>query len=570
MPDEFDVNGLIDNPEINSDPAELIMDTPLSASAASFTLEWPTSVVRIQSGSEVSLYGYVQDGQAGEELQVQIRHLESGQYWRPDGTFGDVMNHQANVVDSSGHWRLMHTPQAAGEYEMVVVYTDAEGSTGVRSTTFNVLGDTYVNPFAVSEGFEINGSTESVIDQSSILLDLDPSTIDPQGFVSEGIEQSAPQSLAGLDSGETLMIVGQTFQQEYQDFITGVGLTPAGSSHYATFYLGQVEQGDDSPNLQFLDYVSDNNLGDYALVALSFKDNTRAGGYGQMIDDNRPDFNPNAVHDALVDVVSGQWDSQIDQFAQSMADRPDTQFLLRVGYEVSLLLFGYQGDDYVVNWINQQASSGVNVFDDPGKIEYLNTDAYVNAYNYVVQRIRETASNVEFGYHPVRGYNDTQFLYPGADNVDWVGFSVFNNDVGMEVNGVFNAVGSMIDPNLARSIQFAQSKGHDIVIAEAAAQFPATSDSSQFIEYLSRLDGLIESYDVRALAYINSDWPSKGWGPEWGDSRVEVNDDVREYFLSTFGEESRYLYSGGSDVEKDGQPLSMSLGFDFQPMTGFE
>ena len=75
---------------------------------------------------------------------------------------------------------------------------------------------------------------------------------------------------------------------------------------------------------------------------------------------------------------------------------------------------------------------------------------------------------------------------------------------------------------------------------------------------------------MRALAYINSDWPSKGWGPEWGDSRVEVNDDVREYFLSTFGEESRYLYSGGSDIEQDGQPLSMSLGFDFQPMTGFE
>ncbi|WP_137024881.1 hypothetical protein, partial [Synechococcus sp. UW179A] len=148
--DEFDDANLMDNTEFNKDSAELIEDSLLSASAASFTLEWPTSVVRIQSGSEVSLYGYVQDGRAGEELQVQIRHLDSGQYWRPDGTFGDVMNHQATVVDSSGHWRLMHTPQAAGEYEMVVVYTDAERKTGARSTTFNVLGDTYVNPFAVS------------------------------------------------------------------------------------------------------------------------------------------------------------------------------------------------------------------------------------------------------------------------------------------------------------------------------------------------------------------------------------------------------------------------------------
>ncbi|WP_170953665.1 hypothetical protein, partial [Synechococcus sp. UW179A] len=445
--------------------------------------------------------------------------------------------------------------------------------------TFNVLGDTYVNPFAVSADPEINGSIDSVLEQSHDSLDLDPSSIEPQDFSSEvideqvpseGIEKSVPKSLAGLDSGETLLLIGQTFQQEYQDFITGVGLTPAGSSHYATFYLGQVEQGDDSPNLQFLDYVSDNNLGDYALVALSFKDNTMAGGYGQMIDDKQPDFNPNAVYDALVDVVSGDWDAQIDQFAQSMADRPETQFLLRVGYEVSLLLFGYQGDGYVVDWINQQASSGVNVFDDPSQIEDLNTDAYINAYNYVAQRIGERASNVEFGYHPVRGFNDTQFLYPGVDNVDWVGFSVFNNDVGMEVNGVFNSVESTIDSNLDQSIQFAQSKGHDIVIAEAAAQFPATSDPRQFIEYLSRLDGLIESYDVRALAYINSDWPSKGWGPEWGDSRVEVDDDVREYFLSTFGEDSRYLYSSNSGAEQDDQHLSMSLGFDVQPLSGLE
>ena len=58
----------------------------------------------------------------------------------------------------------------------------------------------------------------------------------------------APPALEDLEDGQTLMLVGQTFQDEYTDFIAGTGLTPSGSSHYATFYLGQIEQGDDSPN----------------------------------------------------------------------------------------------------------------------------------------------------------------------------------------------------------------------------------------------------------------------------------------------------------------------------------
>ncbi|MEL6536663.1 MAG: hypothetical protein AAFQ98_14690, partial [Bacteroidota bacterium] len=53
-------------------------------------------------------------------------------------------------------------------------------------------------------------------------------------------------------SGNTLLLVGQTFQTEYDGYKSGTGLTPAGSSHYATFYLGQIEQGDDDPNAAFL------------------------------------------------------------------------------------------------------------------------------------------------------------------------------------------------------------------------------------------------------------------------------------------------------------------------------
>ena len=352
--------------------------------------------------------------------------------------------------------------------------------------------------------------------------------------------------LGALADGRTLMLVGQTFEQEYTDFIEGTGLTPAGSSHYSTFYWGVIEQGDDGPNAEFLDYIRENDLGDYAMVALSLKDNTPAGGYGQMINPNAADYNSNAVWEALDDIRNGTWDAQIDSFAQIIASRPDTQFLLRIGYEVGIPLFAYNGDQYINDWLNEKAGAGINVFDNPDAYPELDRTAFVDAYNRIADRIESQAGNVEFGYHPVRGLNDTRWLYPGQENVDWIGFSVFNHDVGMEAYGVTNAPGQRIDPNLALSMDFAQAQGHQIVIAESTAQNPAASDPNLFIEYLDRLDDVVEQYDVSALAYINSDWNAHGWGPEWGDSRVEVKPAVENFFLDTFGADTRYVYSDTS------------------------
>ncbi|MCH9667086.1 MAG: cadherin-like domain-containing protein [Actinomycetia bacterium] len=353
---------------------------------------------------------------------------------------------------------------------------------------------------------------------------------------------AAPAPLGALAGGTTLMLVGQTFQQEYTDFIEGTGLTPAGSSHYSTFYWGTIEQGDDGPNAEFLDYIRDNDLGDYAMVALSLKDNTPAGGYGQMVNPNAADYNSNAVWEALNDIRNGMWDNQIDSFADIIASRPDTQFLLRVGYEVGLPLFAYTGEQYINDWLTEKANSGINVFDNPDAYPELDRYAFIDAYNHIVDRIESQADNVEFGFHPVRGLNDTQWLYPGPENVDWVGFSVFNHDVGMEAYGIVNAPGQRIDPNLALAMDFARAQGHQIVIAESTAQNPAAGDPNLFIEYLDRLDEVVEQYDVAALAYINSDWPAHGWGPEWGDSRVEVNPAVETFFLDTFGAGTRYVY----------------------------
>ena len=350
-------------------------------------------------------------------------------------------------------------------------------------------------------------------------------------------------------AGNTVLLIGQTFQNEYQGYKSGTGLTPAGGSHYGTLYLGTIEQGDDNPNSAFLDWIRNQQSNPYALVALSIKDNTRAGGYGQMINPAWGEFNSNAIWEACRDIKNGKWNNKIDEFADIFASRPDVKFYLRIGYEVSLFLFAYKGEQYCNDWLDEQANAGINVFDNPDAVSEMDRQAYISAYNHIARRIRQKASNVAFVYHPVRGYNDTKWLYPGNQNVDYVGFSIFNNDVCLEVNGTFNCQGKRIDPELQKSMNFAKSNGKPIIIAESAVQAPASNSASGFNDYLNRLHDVVVSNDVRVLAYINSDWPSHGWDANWGDSRVEVNSSVRNHWKQKFGSGTRYLHSGSSVQE---------------------
>ena len=349
--------------------------------------------------------------------------------------------------------------------------------------------------------------------------------------------------------GKTISLIGQTFQQEYLDYANGTGLTPAGSSHYATFFLGAIEQGDDDPNSRFLDFVIDNNLGEYALVALSLKDNTAAGGYGQMVDDQGPNFNANAIWEALRDVTSGRWDSQIDAFANILSSRPNTKFYLRIGYETSIMLFANQSERYVIDVVNGYANQGINAFENADTIPEWDLDAYPDAYNYIADRIRRVGgvSNVDFVYHPVRGFWDAFWLYPGGSFVDWVALSVFNNDVCLPVGSTTNCSGQSVDPNLQQVLDWARGTlGKPLMIAEATAQVPAANTSGGFNDYLNRLHNLVVANDVRVLAYINSDWPAHGWPPDiWGDSRVEARgSSVLNTYLNLFGS-SRYIHFGG-------------------------
>ncbi len=303
--------------------------------------------------------------------------------------------------------------------------------------------------------------------------------------------------------GKTLSLIGQTWKQEFVDYVNGTGITPAGSSHYAEIWSGEVNQGNDAFGNSYLTYINDTYPGAYALIAISIKDNPGAGGYGDV---------PSAIS-AIAN--TNQWDDEIEKLARTFKQHSNLKFMVRLGYEVSLYMFG-------------------------------GADDFIKAYRKMHRIINGIADNVDFVYHPVRGYNDATGMYPGDEYVDWFALSVFNHDICMDSPSGSNCTGAA-DANLTSVFEWAQAKGKPLMIAEAAAQKYATESDAGFITYLDKVDDLIKKYDIGVYTYINSDWTAHGWTGDWGDSRVEVRPAVKQHWVSMMNE-ARYIQYGGGTV----------------------
>ena len=119
----------------------------MSSSSQDALLIWPGPDVSLRSGVEVGLHGVLEEAEIKTELHLRIRHQQSGRWWRADGSFGGSSNHTGTVVDHLGHWRLMHTPMAPGDYELVVEAMNKEGDRLTKTSSFNVIGETLLNPW---------------------------------------------------------------------------------------------------------------------------------------------------------------------------------------------------------------------------------------------------------------------------------------------------------------------------------------------------------------------------------------------------------------------------------------
>jgi|GEM_PF-707323 len=381
----------------------------------------------------------------------------------------------------------------------------------------------------ISSDFWLHGS-DSLFALLSGEITLPETPVDPEEPTDPG---TPPVVVEGFDipDGKTLLMIGQTFTDEYMDYVEAMDKAPAGSSHYAELYSGTINQGDDASDEAFLDYIETYYPDAYAQLAISIKDNPGAGGYS----------GPDGVYQACLDIASGVWDAQIDAIAASMKSRPSIRFFVRICYEVSLNMFANKTTTEFIEILNKYTSMGINPLERADEIEEFDLMAYRNAYNYIAHRIRvvNQVENARFVFHPVRGINDAIHLYPGDDYVDYYAISLFNHDVCWPTwegaNPPFeNCPASQeMDDNVRQSLNWARDViKKPIIIAEAAAQshLTAQADAAHINGYLDKLFNIIHTYDVKALVYINSNWSAHYWSDQWGDSRVQKESAVLSHW----------------------------------------
>lgn len=54
---------------------------------------------------------------------------------------------------------------------------------------------------------------------------------------------------------------------------------------------------------------------------------------------------------------------------------------------------------------------------------------------------------------------------------------------------------------------------------------------------------MVEQYDFAAWTYINLLWTNHGWSPSvWGDSRVQSNPEVLQWFEQNVVNDPRYIF----------------------------
>ncbi len=339
--------------------------------------------------------------------------------------------------------------------------------------------------------------------------------------------------------GKTIIIIGQTYKSEYQSYVTGIGKAPGGSSHYGELYHHTLNLGDDTQDAAYLKWISATYPKAYAVIAISIKDNPAKGGYS----------GENAVWQACRDILTGKWDTNLTGLANGFKAQPNIRFFVRIGYEVSIPMFANKTNQNIIAIFDKYNALGINALERADEIEEFDLDTYRNAFKYVADLFkRNGVTNCAYVFHPVRGFYDAKWLYPGDDVTDWVGISVFNGDIcckTLEANGQLleNCPASQkVDTNLEKLLDWAKdSLQKPIMIAESAVQQPNSNTTAGVKDYLDRVIYLVENWDIRCWTYINSDWPGHSWTPPWGESRLEVNGEVKNYWLSEVNK-PRYLH----------------------------
>lgn len=291
--------------------------------------------------------------------------------------------------------------------------------------------------------------------------------------------------------GTVLVFVGQDNASTggngpYRDgYVDHLGV-PAGVTHYVYFVEGETNA---------FDFTFD----DGSVDGLGSETTWGAGPMCMRCYLESETLRGTAVHlsismefGAEVRVADGEHDHLIDELAAFLEEFRETPFFIRIGYEFDGAWNGYEPEKFRAAW------------------------------RRIVDRLREAGRDnfaTVMASSSVHVPRETWATYwPGDDYVDWLGYSWFGHHRGPEA-----------------ALDLAREKGKPVMIAEAAPRgFYLEGLGLVWYDWYQPLFQHIEENPdvVKALAYINADWDAQPMWSGWGDSRIQVNDAVREAWLA--------------------------------------
>ncbi|KAI9839783.1 MAG: hypothetical protein M1837_002022 [Sclerophora amabilis] len=323
-------------------------------------------------------------------------------------------------------------------------------------------------------------------------------------FISGVVGAPSPSNVAPRQygsGGKTFVNIGQNYHSEWAGFEQNIK-TPAGISLYGGIYEGAL-----NPESQDLlkRYAAEHS--GYVVIGLSWKDAMMMHGYTQY-----------QGAQLCRDISGGKFDAELEKLSAYLAKYPNVKYLLRPDYEVSG---------------NLHANTDANTFNQ----QTMDWEAYPAAFRHIRSKLK-SCGNIQYVFHTVRG--EAEKLYPGDEYVDFIGLSIFNNDVCVPVASTINCPDAIEDPNIVKDIKWAPKP---VLIAESTVQPPFAGSAEQFIEYLTRVKQLIVKHDIVGWTYINSLWTAHGWtGDTWGDSRIEASEQVKQWFMNEIVGDERFVF----------------------------
>lgn len=201
---------------------------------------------------------------------------------------------------------------------------------------------------------------------------------------------------------------------------------------------------------------------------------------------------------SLEGIVDGSFDNNIKKLAEWIKSVKSPVFL-RIGYE-----FDYPENGY-----------------EPEK--------YKAAFRYIVEKMDGfNVANAAYVWHSYASLNPRgiEAWYPGDDYVDWCAISYFAN------------------PQWIPMLKFARKHSKPLMIAECAPMLGSDLKEENKPVWYNKLFRFAQTYDIKALSYINCNWdaqPQFG-GRGWGNGKINASRETEKLFKDGMSDERFVFY----------------------------